>query len=141
MIGLGPMILAGYDPCAASPTITSAGASSVGATGDCSTVDLRMDTTVTLSASLPADYTLEKRTYFGTSSTPSYGGWSDSGLSGTGGTYQDNVGLWTTTDNGNSSATYYYNIQWRIVGRDGSTVCDGPDSATQWSGTVYDCFA
>lgn len=138
------MILAAGDPCGLSPTISSVGTPATQAAGNCSTTDLTIRTTVSLSATLTGTgCKLQKRTYFGTSATPSYSGWSDEATTGSSINHDYTAPLFTTDSGagwGPSATTYYYNVQYQIVGTDGSTVCDGPDTATQWTDTVYTCF-
>jgi hypothetical protein len=127
------------DPCAGSPTLTVGSTTELNA-GDCSTQNHTVRTAITLSAALPTGYTLERRVSFSTSATPSYGSWADSGLTDTGNFDYDTM-LLTSSPNANPSNTWYYDIQFRITGTNGTAVCDGPDTATQWSATLYDCTA
>lgn len=138
-VSMGWMVLGHPDPCLQAPTLTVGTTSELNA-GDCDTVNHELRTGVTLSASLPAGYTLERRLAFSQNATPSYGSWADSGLTASG-NYDYETMLLTSTPNANPSNTWYFDIEFRIVGTDGSTVCDGPDHVTQWSGTLYNCTA
>lgn len=136
-VGVGFPFMSNQDPCAAAPVLTVGSTTELNA-GDCNTQNHELRTAVTLSAPLPTGYTLERRVAFSTSATPSYGSWADTGLTDSG-NFDYETMLLTSTDNGNASNTYYFDIEFRIVGVDDTTVCDGPDHATQWSGTLYDC--
>lgn len=142
--GVGFRIITSGDPCSAAPTMTSVGTPAVQTVGNCLGQNLTIRITVSLSGTLTGTgCKIQRRTHFGTSSTPSYGSWTDLATTGSSITHDYNAGI-LTTDSGagtpGSGATYYYNAQYQIIGTDGSTVCDGPDSSSQWSGTVYQCF-
>lgn len=139
-----PIVHSGGNPCDGMPTISSVGSSSVVSTGDCTSAPITLRTTLTISGSLPGGAAVQYRTSWGTSATPSYGSWITWGaFTGTSDNLDINteVGSGSTTDNGNSSSTYYYAIQFQLLGTDTSTVCDGPDTGAGWSGLVYSCFA
>lgn len=140
------MILRGQSPCASSPTISSVGTPTTQTVGNCAGQNLTIRTSITLSGNLQGTQSVQKRTSYQNTgpSSQSWSGWSDiSGWSGSSGNYDYSAGL-VTTDSGTgtgSLGTYYYDIEIRILGSDDSTVCDGPDTTSQWSATVYSCFA
>lgn len=131
-------------PCDGMPTISSVGSSFVTATGGCTNEPLTIRTALNLSGTIPTGGSVEYRFSWTTSGTPSYGSWTEwSAFSGSSGNLDINVelGTGTTVNNSNPSSTYNYDIQFRLIGTDGTTVCDGPDTGAGWSGTVYSCFA
>ena len=143
-VGLGFMIMIGGDPCGASPTISSVGTPATQLQGNCAAQELQIRTVVSLSVTLTGTgCTLQRRFYFGSSSTPSYGSWTNIATTGTSVNDDVNVGLYTTNSGAGygSLGTYYYNVEYRIIGTDDSTVCDGPDASSQWSATIYSCMA
>lgn len=150
-VGLGFMILPGVsDPCASSPTISSVGTPAVSSNGNCGLFDpLDITTSVTLSGTIPTGGAIQYQYYWGTSSggTPT-GTWTNvPGWSGTTDTLvhsPDQGGFAPYTRNAGETllGTYYYKVQFRILGTDGTTVCDGPDlSSTLTVTNVYTCAA
>lgn len=128
------------DPCASSPTISSVGTPTITENANCTTIlDSTLSTDVTLSGNLGAGQKCQYRDYLGTSATPSYGSWTDLFTSGSSGTRNRTV-QGSTTPNANTPVTYYYNAEFRILGSDGTTVCDGPDASSQWTDDMYPCF-
>lgn len=142
--GFGPVVLVPIDFCGDSPLISTVGTPTTNNQGDCATVDLQIRTAVTLSATLTGTgCALQRRYYFGSSATPTYGSWVTIATTGSSINHDQDVGLYTTNSGVGygSLGTYYYNVEYQIIGTDGSTVCDGPDAATQWSATIYSCMA
>lgn len=143
-VGVGFPFMFNSDPCAASPLISSVGATSVNNAGNCAGTDLQFRNVITLSATLTGTgCELQRRYAFSSSATPSYGSWVTIATTGSSYNHDQDVGLYTT-DSGvgfGSLGTYYYDVQYRIIGTDGTTVCDGPDAPAQWSGTIYACTA
>lgn len=147
-VGIGPMILpkASADPCATSPNISSVGTPTISDNGNCGTfTGLKMSTSLTLTGTKPANVSVQYRWKFDQSTGTVPGGswvtWSSfSGSSGT--LVIEPVGPYARFSGENLLGTFYYRVEFRIVGTDGSTVCDGPDLSAQTTVTsVYDCFA
>jgi len=132
------------NPCGGMPTLNTVGTPSVTQQGDCSIQNLVVSTQLTTSASLPTGASVEYRAYWGTSGTPSFTDpWTTwSGFTGANDTLNNDLGFFTTDSGAGSGSptTYYYAIQFRLIGTDGSTVCDGPDQSSTISMSVYDCF-
>lgn len=141
MMGPIPMFMGEKDPCAGVPNFSSVGTPSVTANGSCPLTSLTLSTSITITGSLPAGAKIQYRQSWSTSSgTVPSGGWSDvSGWSGTTDTHtyqpNDSVRYSGTTLIG----TYYYKVEFRIVGTDGTTVCDSETYKSLTVTSVYSC--
>lgn len=153
MMGLLAFMVS-LDPCAGVPDMSTVGTPTVSDDGDCGLFDgLKWSTSLTLTGSLPANAKVQYRYEFSTSSNPdptndswhdwsAFSGSSDTlvvepiSMAGSGwpGPYARNAGETLI-------GTGYFQIEFRVIGTDGSTVCDDTDGESTTSSTtsVYTC--
>lgn len=142
-----PMMFTGQLPCAGMVTLSSTGDPFNQDNGSCGTSPPIIRTTFTLSGNLNTGAVVQARTSFNTSGTPSYGSWTNASSFSEGSSsgyhdYGHAVGgpHWSFVDQGNASYSYYFDIQFRLLGTDGTTPCgDSMDGNSQLNITLYDC--
>lgn len=119
-------------------TLGTTGTTSNTAGGDCDLVFYKLSTTLGMSASLETGMKVQYRTYDNLGSPGTWSGWFDwpGGYSGTSDTFDAEFAEYTSTS---PDSTLYYGIQFRLIGTDGSTVCEtGPQRTSTWS--VNECI-
>ena len=137
----GPMPLPFPDPCAG-PTISSLGTAYVADDNSACSTGPAFGVSITLSDNIPGDWTVQVKAYYG-SSTGTYSdssAWttvSFSGSSGSGLAFINGVNEYEAVL---GSFTRYFNVDVRLVGSDGSTVCDS-GSGTEGSSTDWETCA
>ena len=145
------------DPCSGVPDISSVDSSpTLSDNGNCSLFDgLKWDVDLTLTGTLPQGAKVQYRYDFSTSSNPdpANGTWADwSGFSGSSDTITIEPqsmtgsgfpGPYARTSGENSIGTGYFQAEFRVIGTDGTTVCDdtGGESGTSSTTDVWSCAA
>ena len=145
-----PLVHGGSDPCGTAITIdgTSFNDPAITNNGNCTT-GITISIFVSTDLDLPAEYTVERQYYCGTNSsgTPNstwtqitYDGGSETDLH-----ELDVLNYGSRTDQGygqlGGGSNYWYIVRYRVVGADGTTVCDtGANSSYLNLGTLYSCL-
>lgn len=144
-----PMMMSNLaGPCTDMVTLSSTGDPYNQDNGSCGSSPPIIRTTFTLSGNLPTGAIVQARTSFNKTGTPSYGSWGNASSFSEGSStgyhnYGHAVGglVWSFADQGNGNdGTYYFDIQFRLLGTDSTTVCGDPmDGNSQLSITLYNC--
>lgn len=142
-IALFGMMVTGANPCADTPSIFSVATPSASSSGSCAgETGPTFTTDVILTDTLPTGAKVQYRSRWADTTGSPSGSWIDfpGGYVGTNDTLSDSYSG-VMSEIGAGSANGYYDVEFRIVGTDGTTQCGSTSSGSQSWTNVDWCMA